>query len=121
MIDPVQAFLQNNALTPPAFGPTSRYYGIPTARLTQANGRTAVYVRRRFLPQTENFAPLQVILVVAGDRLDNVSATYTGDPLQWWRLCDANGAMQPELLVAEPGSKLIIPLPEGIPGPVDGQ
>jgi hypothetical protein len=120
-MDPVQAFLQNNALTPPAFASTSRYYGIPTSRVTQADGRVVVFVLRRFLPPPENFAPLQIVTVTAGDRLDNLTARYLGDPLQAWRLCDANGAMQPEALVADVGSTLIITLPEGVPGVVDGQ
>lgn len=120
-MDPVQAFLQNNALTPPAFAATSRCYGIPTSRLIQADGRTVVYVQRRFLPAPENFAVLQVVAIAAGDRLDNLAARYLGDPLQSWRLCDANGAMQPEALVAEVGSTLVITLPEGVPGVGDGQ
>jgi hypothetical protein len=119
-MDPVQTFLQNNALTPPAFASTSRYYGIPTAQLVQPDGRTVVYVLRRFLPSA-NFAPLQIITIAAGDRLDNLAAQYLGDPQQSWRLCDANGAMRPEALVAEPGSTLIITLPEGVPGVADGQ
>jgi hypothetical protein len=120
-MDPIQAFLQNNALAPPAFASTSRYYGIATARLTQADGRTAVYVQRRFLPPPENFAPLQIVTIAAGDRLDNLAARHIGDPQQFWRLCDANGAMQPEALVATAGSLLIITLPEGVPGVGDGQ
>ena len=120
-MDPVQTFLQNNALTPPAFAVTSRYYGIPTAQLIQIDGRPVVYVRRRFLPPMENFAPLQTITIATGDRLDNLAAQYIGDPLQWWRLCDANGAMLPEALVAVPGAALLITLPEGVPGAVDGQ
>lgn len=120
-MDAVQAFLQNNALTPSAFASTSRYYGIATTQLTQADGRTVVYVQRRFLPAVENFAPLQIISVAAGDRLDNMAAHYIGDPQQFWRLCDANGAMVPEALVAEPGSVLRITLPEGVPGVGDGQ
>jgi len=115
-MDAVQAFLQNNALTPPAFAPTSRYYGIATAQLTQPDGRTVVFVQRRFLPPPENFAPLQVITIGAGDRLDNIAARYIGDPQQSWRLCDSNGAMQPESLVAHVGTMLTIALPEGVPG-----
>jgi hypothetical protein len=120
-MDPVQAFLQNNALTPPAFAATSRYYGIATSRVTGADGRVVVFVQRRFLPPSENFAPLQIITIAAGDRLDNLAARYLGDPLQSWRLCDANGAMAPEALVADVGAALVIALPEGIPGVVDGQ
>lgn len=120
-MDPVEAFLQNNALTPPAFASNSRYYGIATTRLLQPDGRTVVYVQRRFLPAPENFAPLQIIAIATGDRLDNLAAHYIGDPLQSWGLCDANGAMQPEALVAEAGSTLVITLPEGVPGVRDGQ
>ncbi len=120
-MDPVQTFLQNNALAPPAFATTSRYYGIPTTQLTQPDGHTVVYVRRRFLPPIENFAPLQVITIAAGDRLDNLAAHYIGDPQLSWRLYDANGAMLPETLVANVGAMLTITLPEGVPGVVDAQ
>jgi hypothetical protein len=120
-MDPVQIFLQNNALVPPAFASTSRYYGIPTTHLTQSDGREVAYVQRRFLPAPENFATLQLINITAGDRLDNLSAHYIGDPQQFWRLCDANGAMLPEALVAEAGAMLRITLPEGVPGVADGQ
>lgn len=115
-MDAVQTFLQNNALIPPAFAPTSRYYGIATAQLTQPDGRTVVFVQRRFLPPPENFAPLQVITIAAGDRLDNIAARYIGDPQQSWRLCDSNGVMQSEALVAHVGAMLTISLPEGVPG-----
>ncbi len=116
MIDPVQAFLQANALAPPAFAPTSRYHGLPTAQLALPDGRTVVYVRRRFLPPPENFAVVQTVRVSAGDRLDNLAAHHLGDPEQWWRLCDANGAMLPEALVASVGATLAITLPEGLLG-----
>jgi hypothetical protein len=120
-MNPVQNFLQNNALTPPAFASTSRYYGIETAQLAQPDGSTVVFVRRRFLPSPQNFAPLQVITIAAADRLDNIAARYIGDPQQFWRLCDANGAMQPEALVVNVGSTLTITLPEGVPGVGNGE
>ena len=117
-MDPVQAFLQANALTPPAFAPTSRYYGIATAQLTQADGRTIVFVQRRFLPPPENFALLQSITIVAGDRLDNLAARYLGDPQQYWRLvrCQRRDAARG---AASPTSarRLPITLPEGVPAP----
>ena len=119
-MDPVQAFLQANSLTPPAFPATSRYHGIPTSQLVQADGRTVVFVQRRFLPAPENFAPLQIVTVVAGDRLDNLAARYLGDAQQSWRLADANRAMQPEALVVNAGASLTITLPEGVPGVADG-
>jgi len=113
-MDPLLAFMQANALVPPAFAPGSRYYGIASSQLVQADGRTIVYVQRRFLPQPDNFTPLHTVRVVAGDRLDNLAAQHLGDPQQAWRLCDANGAMAPEALVATVGAQLMIALPEGV-------
>ena len=118
-MDPVQAFLQANALTPPAFGAASRYHGLPTAQLTLPDGRTVVFVTRRFLPRVERFELLYTVTVVAGDRLDNLAAQHIGDAEQSWRLCDANGAMLPEELVAHVGAQLDITLPEGVPGGSD--
>jgi hypothetical protein len=115
-MDSVQAFLQANALTPPAFAPSSRYYGLPTAQITLPDGRTSVFVTRRFLPPPDNFSVLQNHTVVSGDRLDNLAASYLGDAEQSWRLCDANGAMLPQALVTNVGTTLKITLPEGVPG-----
>ena len=120
-MDAVQAFLQANALTPPAFAPGSRCHGLPTAQFTLPDGRMTVFVTRRFLPPTENFAVLQSHTVVAGDRLDNLAARYIGDAEQSWRICDANGAMLPEALVANVGAQLDITLPEGVPGVADAR
>jgi hypothetical protein len=98
------------------FPPTSRYFGIETTTLETGDGRTHAYLRRRFVPQPERFTTLQEHAVVQGERIDNITARYLGDPLQFWRVCDANRAMRPEELTEEPGRRLRITLPEGIPG-----
>ena len=98
------------------FPPTSRYFGIETATIETSDGETYAYLRRRFVPQPERFSTLLEHVVVQGDRLDNITARYLGDPLQFWRVCDANRAMRPEALTEEPGRRLRITLPEGIPG-----
>lgn len=118
-MDPITAFLQANALSTPAFAPDSRYHGLPTAVATLPDGRSVVYVTRRFLPPPERYAVLQSVTVAAGDRLDNLAARYLGDALASWRIADANAAMQPEALVARPGATLAITLPEGVPGAAD--
>jgi len=74
------------------------------------------YVKRRFLPQPERFQLLQVHRVQQGERLDNIAAQYLGDPTLFWRLCDANRAMQPWLLTATTGTGLRITMPDGITG-----
>ena len=95
------------------FPVTSRYYGIATVQTVTADGRTVVYLRRRFLPAAASSVTLVEHTVVEGDRLDNVTARYLGDPEQFWRLCDANNAMQPEELTSVIGRRLNIPLPQG--------
>jgi hypothetical protein len=115
VIDPLQALLQGPA-KPSLFPPNSRYAGIDTGTLSTVDGRTIVYVRRRFVPPPERFALLQEYTVVQGDRLDNLAAKFVGDPELFWQICDANAAMQPEELTEIVGRTLRITLPEGIPG-----
>ncbi|MGN6118177.1 MAG: LysM domain-containing protein [Rhodanobacter sp.] len=98
------------------FPPTSRYALTPTTSLVRADGSMVTYLKRRFVPAPENFALLQWHRVVQGERLDNIAAQYLGDPEQFWRLCDANRALQPQELTDTIGRKLRITLPEGIPG-----
>lgn len=98
------------------FSITSRYYGIATATLETRGGETINYVRRRFVPPAENFTLLLEHCVSQGERLDNITAQYLGDPEQFWRLCDANGAIRPDELVETVGRRIKITLPEGIPG-----
>lgn len=97
------------------FPPTSRYHNIETATLETADGKEIVYLKRRFVPAPDRFTLLQEHQVVEGDRLDNITARYLSDPLQFWRICDANTAMNPPELTAEIGRRLRITLPEGIP------
>ncbi len=96
---------------------TSRYYNVETATLERVDGKTMVYMRRRFVPEPERFDLLQEHIVVQGERLDNVTARYLNDPEQFWRICDANRAMRPEELVETIGRKLRITLPEGLSRP----
>jgi len=99
------------------FPPTSRYFNIETAIFEDRDGRAHAYLRRRFVPPAR--ALLQLCwntVVVQGDRLDNITARYLGDPLQFWRVCDANRAMRPDELTETIGRRLLITLPEGVPG-----
>ncbi|MDP2782645.1 hypothetical protein [Devosia sp.] len=98
------------------FPPNSRYHNIETARLTQADDTELIYLKRRFVPSLDRFTLLQEHVVTQGERLDNITARYLGDPLQFWRICDANNAMNPPELTAEIGRRLRITMPEGIPG-----
>ena len=99
------------------FPPTSRYYGIETATLIDAAGRTIVFLRRRFVPSPDRFALLQEHVVTEKERLDHIAARFMDDAEAFWRIADANAALRPEALVEKPGRRLRITLPEGIPGP----
>ncbi|MGI8917678.1 MAG: LysM domain-containing protein [Pyrinomonadaceae bacterium] len=101
------------------FSINSRYYSVPTATLEPADGRQIAYLRRRFVPPPENFALLLEHAVSEAERLDNITAHYLGDPEQFWRVCDANGAIRPQELVETVGLRIRITLPEGIPGTSD--
>ena len=98
------------------FSLTSRYNGIPTATLETEDGKKYVYVRRRFVPSPDRFELLFEYTVTQGERLDVITAQLLGDPEQFWRLCDANGAIRPDELTDTIGRRLRITLPEGIPG-----
>ena len=98
------------------FSALSRYAGLEQTLFTLADGRVVAYVRRRFLPDPARFALLRTHEVRQGERIDNLSAFYLGDPEQFWRIADANRAMQPERLLETPGRTVRITLPEGIPG-----
>ena len=92
-----------------SFPATSRYASTDVATLTDADGRVTAYLRRRFVPQPERFALLQVHTVAEGERLDNLTAVYLGDPEQFWRLCDGNRTLLPDDLEV-PGLRIRIPL-----------
>ncbi len=119
MNDPIKTFLQNSGLQQPTFAANSRYVGLETAEWTRADGLPVRYVKQRFIPMSENFSTLQEHRVEENDRLDNIAAHYFSDPELYWRLCDANGAMNPVDLTVKMGRRLRITLPEGIPEPTE--
>jgi hypothetical protein len=94
------------------FDSTSRYQAVETATLTAPDGRAVAYKRRRFLPRGAELPLIAEVTVAQGDRLDVVTARALGDPEQFWRVADANDAMNPDELTADPGRVLRIPLPQ---------
>ena len=81
------------------FDATSRYAGVPDGQLTvtepDGTTRTIPYKARRFpdpgAVATRVFAPIQ------GERPDQLAGRLLGDPQQFWRLCDANHSMVPDV------------------------
>lgn len=94
------------------FEHTSRYFELETVAFTTEGGRTVVYKRRRFLPDAVAMPLLAEITVTQGDRLDLITARTLGDPEDFWRICDANNAMDPFDLTMKIGRKLRVPMPQ---------
>lgn len=116
MKDPLQLILQQAGIAQSHFAPNSRYYGVAVKVIETENQGKVAYVKRRFIAPPENFQLLQEHTVKQGERLDNLTYQYLGDPEQFWRICDANAAMHPNELTNTIGKTIRITLPEGIPG-----
>lgn len=120
----LQDLLLPGGLRSNLFPPASRYYGldintyVTAPDLAHPEGKTIVYLKRRFLPPADRFALLSEHVVTEGERIDNITATFLTDPDQYWRICDANSVMHPQE-AERPGLRLRITLPEGIPGTAD--
>jgi hypothetical protein len=101
-----------------SFPTDSRYYNFSTLTYTTPAGQQISYLGRRIVPQPgpPNFATIAAHTVHHGDRLDLIAAKYLGDPLMFWLICDANGAIEPESLVKTAGSVISITTPLGVPG-----
>jgi hypothetical protein len=69
------------------FSRLSRYRRVPDIAVPDAQGRVVAAKDIRPLPEvTGTFRHT----VSSGDRLDQLSYTYYGEPLQYWHICDAN-------------------------------
>ena len=85
------------------FDPTSRYFNSENTTLSvvdkDGTARSIVYIRRRFIPSGDDTMTVVEHTVTQGERLENITARYLGDPTQFWRICDANdvGSLPGEL------------------------
>jgi hypothetical protein len=119
--DPIQALLEADVVPSVSFPPTSRYATVGTATYARAPapGQDAVpvaFLRRRLVPPPERFALLYEHPCVEGDRRDLVAASHLADPELWWRIADANGAIDATTLTSPAGRRLRITTAENIPG-----
>lgn len=99
------------------FPVTSRYHLVEKATMQTAVHSTyteeIIYLKRRFLPPANKAFVRTQHTVTDGERLDNITAVYLGDPEQFWRLCDGNPIMHPNELTDELGQRIDIPIIQG--------
>ncbi len=97
------------------FDTGSRYYKIENASISVKDSggkeRNIVYKRRRFIPSAGDMTTLVEHTVIQGERLDNITARYLGDPTLFWRVCDASLILNPDELTAESGRLIKIAMP----------
>jgi hypothetical protein len=86
--------------------PSCRHAALPTYEVVLEPGAAPIEL---YEPRTIPVPPASVVHpVAAADRLDLLANRYFGDPLQYWRIADANPALVPED-VLDPGAALSIP------------
>lgn len=93
------------------FSERSRYADQPTRERTTPDGRRVVYVLPRITPHPETLTAGVRLVATDSDRLDGLAWRSLGTPEGWWLIADANRAMHPDEVLAEPGRELSIPLP----------
>ena len=115
---PLQTLIQMGLVPPVTYPTDSRYYGFGTLTYTAPGGQNITYLQPRTVPQpgASNYATIAQHTIVSGDRLDLIAAKYLGDPIIFWLICDANGAIKPDSLIETPGQTINITMPQGVPG-----
>ena len=115
---PLQTLIQMGVVPPVTFPTDSRYYGSSTLQYTTPTGQAITYLARRFVPQpgAPNYSTVASTRSSRATGWICIAAKYLGDPLMFWLICDANGAIRPDALVETPGTVLQITMPQGVPG-----
>jgi hypothetical protein len=120
MADTLEVLFGAGLLPRTDFPPESRYHGAEVRTFTAPDGGAVAYLARRFVPEPDRFQTISVHIVAQGDRLDLTAARLVGDSEQYWRLCDANGAIWPEELEAAE-ARVRVTLPIDVPAAEEGQ
>jgi len=115
MDNALSALIRSAAGTGAPTSKTSRYYGAAVLQCAPRNSRPVAYLARRIIPQPDIYSSVQNYVIVERDRLDNLAFRFLGDPLLFWMICDANGAVDPDELVSQVGRTILIPLAATIP------
>jgi nucleoid-associated protein YgaU len=84
---------------------SSRYAKVRQVDALAADGRTVSALGLRRIPPTGG----EPYVVTGSDRLDLIAQRVDGDGTRWWRVADANTALDASALTAEMGAVIEIP------------
>ena len=87
----------------------SRYAKAETRERVGPGGRRVVYLLPRVVPPPESYLAGALYRVSDSDRLDMIAYRTQGRATTFHPLADANRAMHPSELTAEPGAALVVP------------
>ena len=87
------------------FSDKSRYKKTPVIDALTPGGKAVKAVAPRVLPATTGLPEV----VKTNDRLDLTAFQRLNDPLAFWRIADANSALDARGLTAEPGETINVP------------
>ena len=93
------------------FSFNSRYYMTPLRSQIGPDGEEQMFLTRRIIPQSHRYEFERHIRADQDSRIDIVAAENYGDPLLYWRICDANGHAEPADALESDSKKIGIPLP----------
>lgn len=93
------------------FDEKSRYRGLPILTHVEPDGTLRRHVARRFLPDPQALREAARVRVTDSERLDLIAGRMLGEPTLFWRIADANGAMDPDELLSPAGRRLRVPSP----------
>lgn len=102
-----------------SFSINSRYYMTPLRSQIGPDGEEQQFLARRIIPQSHSYEFERYIQTGQESRIDVVAAENYGDPMLFWRICDANGFADPGDSLEPDGKKVGIPLARAGQG-VDG-
>jgi hypothetical protein len=88
--------------------PDSRYANLGESTFRAPDGKVAVYLRRRFVPDPSAVRGSPVA-AQRGERIDVFASREIGSPMQFYRICDASGLDDPFAVAESPQPRLYLP------------
>jgi hypothetical protein len=84
----------------------SRYQKVENYLFRRRDGSEVSLRKKRSIPSP---GARLIHTVQEGERTDILGQRYYRDPLKFWKLADGNEELNPERLLSEPGTKILVP------------